>query len=297
MRRGGPDERVPLEVAFSMLNDAIAITGDPNIGLRAAIHRPLDAPLLEYLVATSRTIRDALQTLARSINVLNDALEIRLHEDEDRAILEFRFRVPTDRAAADFAVANYFLSRQHAEPPDEPATVAIWFPYPEPPDTRVYREIFGDCAVVFSARLCGVVFPVSRLDLPMRHSDRRLHELLTESVKRELASSSSRVSLAQQVLAILHADATFSATTATGVAAQLEMSARTLSRRLEEEGTSFRVLLDETRCVRALRYLRAGELTTADISRKLGFAEPASFYKAFRRWVGVSPAEYLQRRR
>ncbi|WP_198347614.1 helix-turn-helix domain-containing protein [Nocardia terrae] len=79
------------------------------------------------------------------------------------------------------------------------------------------------------------------------------------------------------------------------VAAELFVSARTLSRRLNEEGTSFRALLDEVRQALAEELLDHTGMTTEQVAARLGYAEAASFIRAFRRWRGCPPQEYRAR--
>jgi AraC-like DNA-binding protein len=76
------------------------------------------------------------------------------------------------------------------------------------------------------------------------------------------------------------------------VARNLNMSARTLRRKLREENTSFRQLVDELRRDFALRYLRDTDLTVEDIAETLGFSDAANFRHAFRRWTNASPHEF-----
>jgi AraC-like DNA-binding protein len=76
------------------------------------------------------------------------------------------------------------------------------------------------------------------------------------------------------------------------VAAALQMSNRTLSRRLDEEGISFRALVDEVREMLAEEMLVTAQMTTEQVSRRLGYSEPASFVRAFKRWKGVAPQAF-----
>jgi AraC-like DNA-binding protein len=70
------------------------------------------------------------------------------------------------------------------------------------------------------------------------------------------------------------------------------MSARTLRRKLREEDTSFRQLVDELRRDFALRYLRDTDLTVEEIAETLGFSDAANFRHAFRRWTNTAPYEF-----
>jgi AraC-like DNA-binding protein len=80
--------------------------------------------------------------------------------------------------------------------------------------------------------------------------------------------------------------------TADAIAGRLHMSRRTLLRKLEREGTTFKELVDNTRRQFALRYLEAGELGASEIAALLGFAQPSAFHRAFKRWTGTTPLGY-----
>jgi AraC-like DNA-binding protein len=76
------------------------------------------------------------------------------------------------------------------------------------------------------------------------------------------------------------------------VAELLNMSARTLQRKLGDGGTTYKEILDETRRVLALAYLSAPRHTVSDVTYMLGFSAGSSFTRAFRRWTGQSPSNW-----
>ena len=75
----------------------------------------------------------------------------------------------------------------------------------------------------------------------------------------------------------------------------MNISERTLRRRLKEESTSFRAVLDDVRNRVARRYLDDTGLEIVVIASLLGYSEPENFYRAFSRWNGMTPAEYRRR--
>jgi AraC-like DNA-binding protein len=79
------------------------------------------------------------------------------------------------------------------------------------------------------------------------------------------------------------------------LAATLNVSDRTLRRRLADEGVSFRGLLDEIREQLAEELLVTGGLPVAEVAERLGYLEVSSFSQAFRRWKGVGPRAYRAR--
>jgi AraC-like DNA-binding protein len=76
------------------------------------------------------------------------------------------------------------------------------------------------------------------------------------------------------------------------VAKVLSLNVRTLQRRLAESGVSYRRLLDECRRQRAEEELGRHELPVAEVSRRLGYSDPAHFVRAFRRWTGHAPTHF-----
>ena len=78
-------------------------------------------------------------------------------------------------------------------------------------------------------------------------------------------------------------------------AAQLGISSRTLRRRLQERGLSYQDIADSVRADFARSYLESSRLSIECIAERLGFSEPTSFSRAFRRWTGMSPREFRKR--
>ena len=76
------------------------------------------------------------------------------------------------------------------------------------------------------------------------------------------------------------------------IAEQLNLSLRSMQRRLRDEQTSYQQLLDETRLELALQYINRTSLTVAQIAPLLGFSDSSNFNRAFKRWLGISPSKY-----
>ncbi len=80
-------------------------------------------------------------------------------------------------------------------------------------------------------------------------------------------------------------------------AAALHMTPRTLNRRLEAEGSSFRAIRDALRRDLALSRIAKTRQPLADLAADLGYADPSAFYRAFVGWTGASPSAYRRRLR
>lgn len=76
------------------------------------------------------------------------------------------------------------------------------------------------------------------------------------------------------------------------VAAELNMSRHTLYKKLKEENLTFAGLLEDVRREQALTYLHDRNRTLSEVAELLGFSELSAFSRAFKRWMGKSPAEF-----
>jgi AraC-like DNA-binding protein len=72
----------------------------------------------------------------------------------------------------------------------------------------------------------------------------------------------------------------------------LNMSARTLRRRLEKEGTSYQRIKDNARRDAAITLLSREKMTVSDVAEQVGFSDPSAFHRSFKKWTGLSPGEY-----
>jgi AraC-like DNA-binding protein len=80
-------------------------------------------------------------------------------------------------------------------------------------------------------------------------------------------------------------------------ARELGLSARTLTRRLHDEGSSFRAVKDALRRSLALAHLEKTKKSIAEIAAELGYSEPSAFFRAFQGWTGEAPSEHRKRHR
>lgn len=172
----------------------------------------------------------------------------------------------------------------------EAQPTALSFCYENPGNTECYRECFG-IEPQFNQRTTELRFPVAYLDCERHNYD----PMIKASMEQLCQSMASRLigepDIVQEVHSILRA----STNTLPGVeetARRFGLSPRTLRRRLQEQGTSYRMLLDQVRQERAQEYLSESDLAIKVIAERCGFCELHSFYSAFKRWTGSSPACY-----
>lgn len=168
---------------------------------------------------------------------------------------------------------------------------SVDFPFPGPPDPAGYAEVFG-IHPGFDAPAHLVTLDPAALGQPLPQASEHTVALCEAQCRDLVSRRRARSGIAHQVRdKLIRVGGTV---TMDEVALEFNISTRTLRRRLEDAGTSFRGLLDEVRQTLAEEMLATGALTVEDVALRLGYAEASSFIYAFRRWTGTTPARYLR---
>jgi len=165
--------------------------------------------------------------------------------------------------------------------------VSVSINYSKPIHYRSYETLLL-CPIKFSASETLLTFSNKNMTLPVQTADNLGGSLLVEQCREDLKeieqSSTFAVRIAEIVVS--HLDTSPSITF---VAEQLQLPERSLRRRLAEENINFRGLLKDIRQDRALYFLEKTDVRIDKISSELGYKETASFRRAFKVQVGVSP--------
>jgi AraC-like DNA-binding protein len=163
---------------------------------------------------------------------------------------------------------------------------------PEPPrgaTAEAWREYLG--VPIRPGPSATVEFAADDARRPFLTSDAEMWQVFEPDLRRRLADLDRAESIAERVRAALIELLPAGDGTATGVARRLALSNRTLQRRLAAERTTFQAVLVKTRNALAQSYLKRPDVSIAEIALLLGYDEPSSFYRAFRRWSGVTPQQ------
>jgi AraC-like DNA-binding protein len=163
--------------------------------------------------------------------------------------------------------------------------------YARPPDVTEHTRVFG-AGVRFSQPYACLEFDRALLDLPLQGMDPNLAAVLDRFAQHRLEELPRPVDLVDDLSQRIGQALRGTIPDAATLARQMGMSARTLSRRLHERGLTYQEVVDQARRELALRHLLNKDLKVIEVAFLLGFSEVSTFYRAFRRWTGTTPAAY-----
>jgi AraC-like DNA-binding protein len=288
-----PDSRFPTERVSLLWQLAVTRSGNPAIGLFSSnVVKPSSFDVVAYAMMSSPNLLRILQGVVRYVGVVSDAATIAVTEDHEgyRMILElFGGGQPVPRQRFEFDLIT-FLSFCRWVTNRDLRPLALELRFPPPADLHPYHNAFK-CPLRFNARANALLFARADVISPLPTA----HPLLAEVHERLAAEHLQRLDHAQtsgRARAALIRHLPHGEPRRKEIASALEMSERTLQRRLGAEGTSFQRLVDDTRRDLSQQYLGQPNLSLADAAYLLGFGDRSSFFRASKRWFGTSPRQH-----
>jgi AraC-like DNA-binding protein len=291
-----PDLRVAHRVVRELLLNAISRSGLSDLGLLAAkALTPAELDIWQYASRCQPDVRRALDSTHRLVGLLHDGSRIDVAAESGAVTIRWTLDPLLEGlpALSEFALALGVVTYQSYFGVQALNLSEVWFPHPRPGDTQHHEALFG-CTLRFDAPFPAIRMPEAFMDVPMPNADSALAALLERHAATELARL-PKPGFAQRVQEAVLELLPRGEAGADHVARKLGTSARTLHRRLTEEGTTFRELSDDLRRHLALGYLYEKDLALSEIAFILGFSNPNAFHKAFKRWTGTTAGAYRAR--
>lgn len=273
---------------------AAELTNDDLIGFRHGQNRDFRrSGLVAYVGLSSPTVQTLLENLSRYQRVSSDAIEIDTSKIGE-GIVEWHFHAP--RAVS----RGQYVEFGAAGIIDALRRLTGRRIYPERIDFRHYRsqsdspmrKYFG-CPLKFGSDENRLTLKLSDLSIPLVTADNHLYRLMKKYCEEAIAKSKSTkpplIAIVEEAIA---KDIT---ATQADVARRIGMSVRTLSRRLSDEGTSYKEVLEDYRAAMSRSMIDGSDMSFTEIAYVLGYADLSTFSSAFRRWNGLSPTQYRDR--
>ena len=288
-----PDARITGRVAVALWDAAARAAGHPQFGLRTGERAGNGAVnMAGMFLAASATLGEGFRRISQFYRVMNDAQTIHWEETPTWAgawltVREVPYGVP--RHATEFAFAwSLVMARTVTGVEITPSLVA--FEHDAPADLSEHARILR-CPVRFGHHRSEVRFDPAVFELPVRTSDPALVEILESHARSVLARLPARQGLVPRVREAV-ARGLPTGAGLDDVAASLHLSARSLQRRLQDEGTTYADVVDEVRRALALDALRDPARGVSEVVFALGFSDASAFHKAFVRWTGSAPGAW-----
>lgn len=285
-----PENSLSFAELDRLLQACVAATGCEHFGLLVG-QRSSTASLglVGRLMRTAPTFKDAILDLCTNQRRYVHGAVAYLVIQNDIAFWGYAVHHPdlkTIEQISDGAMAVAFnMARELVDlVPDE-----ILLSHRAPGNTAPYCRFFG-FTPRFDAEQYALAFPASLLSRPVRGADRELRRILEKAVAAYWAVEQPTVT--HTVTRMLRSRVIFPDISLEAVASEMSMQPRTLNRRLQAEGRSFRELVNEARFEVARQLLAGTRMDVTNIALALGYADPSGFTHAFQRWSGMAPSEW-----
>lgn len=289
-----PGNRYPTTAMSRLWDLARKRSDEPCFGLIAAAQwHPTTWHGLGYAWLASSTLEEALHRLVRYVEILSTAADFSLSESDTsfRVVLGMSrdYGREPNWVAVDAVAANLVhMCRMTYGEDFNPSRVD--FAHPGAGCRRRRSEFFrapityesGETALEIARSVATK--PLSTANADLAHANERV----IADYLADLRGGGTVARIRSRLIDELPSGAV----TEKSVAESLNMSLRTLQRRLGEEDTTYKEVLDGTRRQLAERFVRDANLTLNEITYLLGFSEISSFSRSFKRWTGVAPSVY-----
>lgn len=286
------DGRLSEAECASLFDRAAHLLADDNLGLHVGeTIRPGHYGVLGYVAMNCSTLGEALSRLNRYQALVLDIGPMQVQAQAGVVCLSWRPDAERPfRQLAEFNLAGLVtFARWISGRADAPA--AIEFNYPAPADLAEHRRVFA-CELLFDQPRYAIAFPDSWLRRSLIQPDPAMRALMLRLAEKQMLALSRGDDALARARALVARHLSEGEMTLEQLAAMLDLGARTLQRRLKDEGMGFTQLVDGVRQELAERYLVDPNLDLNDLAFLLGFSEQSAFQRAFKRWRGMSPGAY-----
>jgi len=292
--------RVPIASYVALYNAVVAALGDEGFGLFSTPLRRGSFEFLCRVMLGSADLREALDRGSRYLRVVLPDLRLSVTDQGTQARIEISETRPVGDGPDDprrvFAF-EWLLRLVHGVScwlVARPLSLAeVRFPFARPAHADDYALIYTERSS-FGARALVAILEGRVLELPVRREQADLAAFL-EGGPGKISVLYRRDRDTTRAVREFVASALASSPSLEDAARALGLSARTLHRRLREEGASFRQIKDAVRRDVALLRLRQADTPIAELAAELGYSEPSAFFRAFHGWTGEAPSVHRRK--
>jgi len=287
------DHHISLADQHTIIRNGLHISGNPALGLQIGSHMPLSAHgAIGVALAAAPNPLVGFQVMERFGMLRVPVIAVQTAEAGPWFTLRLEAALPMDevsRFMLEVMVASMLALIELSSP--RPGTrPLVELGYPEPPYVERYAD-YLDAELRFGRAATSLTFARADLEVPNTFADAEVYEQAIALCERLRVRLAGRESWQAKVEGLLqqHPGQIWRIQE---VAGALNVSVRSLTRHLAQEGKSYQQLLDQELCRQALVHLSLPGQTVASVANILGYQDVSSFRRAFRRWRGVAPQDW-----
>lgn len=292
------DGQIPLQAMETLLSLVSQRYKDPLLGLYlAADIQPATFGVLGYVFQSCATVADMLDVMLRYNGLLSNIGKVDVVFVPGAVELRWACLAGGEalrRQAAEYVLGATVTVMRLLLTEMEDCPRAIHFSHSRPEKTdraREYFDFFG-CPVYFDCPHSAIILPVNVLKTRLRHGDAFIKNLMEHHARGLLQQRQQGNVLTHDVKHLMEAMILDGIPTKEMLASQLGMSSRSLHRKLQEVGSSYRELLDEVRLKIARQRLLNSQDSLSVIAVQLGFASHQPFLRWFKQTTGKTPGDF-----
>ncbi len=297
LRPTSPGQDYPVAALRRLYRRVELLSGDADIALNVGRIMYLQGLNMQlYMTTICRTFREYLNLIPNTAQLVGQLGQVLVQPEGEFIRLEWHPQ------QGDTAAERYFSDQLLSSSAmivnsicARPVAVrAAHFSYPRPESTAALEQVFGS-ELEFDAPLSCLYLARQSLSLPLVQLDFELGSEFAAAPRALVAGNHTGDPFLDSLREPLRRALPSGSASIDRVASDMGISRRTLQRRLNEQQTNFKQVLQSLREQMAESYLRDSRLSITEIGFLLGYSDQASFSNAFRLWQGCSPSEYRQR--
>ena len=288
------NSRMPMSDWWEILEQIQLVLNEPALGVKiGAMVQPQDSGVMGYMVMYCNTVADALLHFQRYQGLIHNFSQVQIEGKGDSIQLSWDI----DQGASTQLSDEVFMSGlvtfiQTVTDRFDMKPLAVNFNHAVDFDAAVYEDLFG-CQVRFEQPLVSIEFPLAAMGIAINSRNAHLLSLL-ENQAAALVDEHSNDDFVDNLRQVLVEGIAQGKPSLGFVAKRLNVSTRTLHRRLESKGLNFQTVLQQTRKKLAMHYLSDLNLSLSEVSFLLGYSEQSAFNRAFKVWFNITPKKFRE---
>ncbi|WP_024955084.1 helix-turn-helix transcriptional regulator [Sulfurospirillum arcachonense] len=292
----GFEERVSIIKVLKLWQAIETLYPHSDIGMRIAeLFTPEKAGIIGQLFMQTQTLSESVEMMRRYLSLIIGSITFDYVEEGEHSVFYFdafpNLLVPKSVIEC-YVFICYFWSLKYLQT-DELPVLRASFSYGKPLHVKRYKEVCPNTILNFNASRNYAVLEKSIFYKANKQFCSNIYKLIIEDANKLEFHKKSNTPFSSEVAKAIQEHIYLGNINLSTIALSLDISTTTLKRNLQKEGTTFKILFESVKKELSLLMLKNKNLNVEDIAFFLNYSEYSSFFRAFKKWHGVTPS-YLR---